>query len=221
VGGVFPPAGGRSIFGTALFRNDGEAGFEEVSDEVGVESFWPWGLSVGDLNADGLQDVFITAGMNYPFRYGVNTLLLNDGGHFAESEFILGVEPRRQGRTSKPWFELDCSGEDADDELVCGKYELDGRVAVWAALDSRSSVIFDLDVPGHREQRVRGSRQAPLWRSQRGAPRPEPAPGSGHISTPYAPEAAISRRPTASRRDPRGRRRLPLRDPMTVEPVEP
>jgi len=44
-----------------LFRNDGEAGGTEVSDELGAESFWPWGLSVGDLNADGLQDLFVTA----------------------------------------------------------------------------------------------------------------------------------------------------------------
>ena len=74
--------------------------FEEVSDAMGVENYWPWGLSAGDLNADGFQDIFITASMNFPFRYGINSLLLNDRGKiFRDSEFILGVEPRRDGRT--------------------------------------------------------------------------------------------------------------------------
>jgi len=49
----------------------GAAKFEEVSDRVGAENYWPWGLSVGDLNADG-WDGFIASGMNFPYRYGIN-----------------------------------------------------------------------------------------------------------------------------------------------------
>jgi hypothetical protein len=140
---------GRSVYGNAFFRSDGESGFSEVSDEVGAESYWPWGLSVGDLNADGWEDVFITASMNYPFRYGANSLLLNDRGRrFAEAAFLLGVEPRRDGRTSKAWFELDCDGEHRGDPLVCEKYGIEGRVEVWAALGTRASAIFDLDGDG-------------------------------------------------------------------------
>ena len=45
---------------------------------MGVETFWPWGPSVGDLNADGWDDIFIASGMSYPFRYGINSLLLYD-----------------------------------------------------------------------------------------------------------------------------------------------
>jgi hypothetical protein len=145
----FLQTAGRSVFGNAFYRNAGDGSFEEVSDAVGAENFWPWGLSAGDLNADGYLDVFIASGLNYPFRYGVNTVLLNERGErFADSEFILGVEPRRGGRTSKHWFDLDCSGEDAGEPQVCEKHELSGRVAVWAALGSRSSVIFDLDRDG-------------------------------------------------------------------------
>ena len=47
---------------------------------MGVENYWPWGPSVGDLNADGWEDVFIASGMGFPFRYGLNSLLLNDAG---------------------------------------------------------------------------------------------------------------------------------------------
>jgi len=40
----------------------------------------PWGISTGDLNADGYVDAFLTSSMNFWFRYGVNSLLLNDKG---------------------------------------------------------------------------------------------------------------------------------------------
>ena len=92
------------------------------------------------------DDVFITSSMNYPFRYGVNSLLLNNRGEmFLDSEFIVGVEPRRDGRTTKPWFELDCSGEDRGHKDCKGQT---GRITVLGALGTRSSVIFDLDDDG-------------------------------------------------------------------------
>ena len=48
--------------------------------------------------------------MNYPWRYGINSLLLNNRGEkFLDSEFLLGIEPRRGGRTHTRWFEVDCS----------------------------------------------------------------------------------------------------------------
>ncbi len=69
--------------------------------------------SVADLNADGYEDVFVTAGMGYPLRYAVNSLLLNEGGQrFMDSELVLGVEPRKGNRIEKEFFTLDCSGED-------------------------------------------------------------------------------------------------------------
>jgi len=139
-------SGGLSIYGNAFYRNGGGGAFTEVSDQVGAENYWPWGLSAGDLNADGFQDAFLTSSMNFRFRYGVNSLLLNEGGErFVDAEFILGVEPRRGNRTAKPWFELDCGGADAQRSECEGR---DGRLVVWGALGSRSSAIFDLDDDG-------------------------------------------------------------------------
>lgn len=40
-------------FGNALYHNLGDGKFEEVSDRMGVENYWPWGPSVADINADG------------------------------------------------------------------------------------------------------------------------------------------------------------------------
>jgi hypothetical protein len=118
----------------------------EVSDQLGAETFWPWGVSVGDLNADGYEDVFVTAGMGFGFRYAGNSVLLNVAGRrFADAEFILGVEPRADQRTEKLAFVLDCTGADKDHPLCAGRA---GPTRVAEALSSRSSAIFDLDDDG-------------------------------------------------------------------------
>ncbi len=139
--------GSNNIFGNAFFENrgaKGESGVEmaEISDEVGAENYWPWGVSVDDLNADGYEDLFVTSSMNYPFRYGVNSVLLNDRGErFHDAEFILGVEPRRENRIVQPWFELDCSGADKEHKHCEGR---EGALTVLGALGTRSAVILDL-----------------------------------------------------------------------------
>ena len=138
--------GTRSIFGNAFYVNRGGGTFEEKSDSLGAENYWPWGPSIGDLNADGYDDIFIAASMNYPFRYGINSVLLNDRGEkFLDSEFIVGVEPRRDGRTYTPWFETDCSAEGAGTPPC---HNRTGAISVWAALGTRSAAIFDLDGDG-------------------------------------------------------------------------
>lgn len=141
---------GNHVLGNAFFHNDGETTFSEISDQIGAETYWPWGVSTGDINADGWEDVFVTGSMNYPFRYGVNSMLLNNRGReFLDSEYILGIEPRRDHRTSMLWFELDCDHVDEDNPgAVIHCRDRTGIVGVHAALGTRSSVIFDLDNDG-------------------------------------------------------------------------
>ena len=136
------------IFGNAFYHNLGGGKFEEISDKVGVEQLWPWGVSVGDINADGWQDVFITAGMNFPFRYGINSMLLNNRGEkFLDSEFLLGIEPRSAPYT--PWFVMDCGNQDVLGDR--GKAVCEGQtqeVIVSVPRASRSSVMFDVNNDG-------------------------------------------------------------------------
>ena len=156
---------GNHILGNALFTNQGSGQFKDMSDAANVETGWPWGPSVGDLNADGWPDVFITAGMNYPFRYHGSDVLLNEGGkRFANAEFILGVEPRQ--RVVRPWFELECDGADKSHDICTGEQgpvladdpqdpkqrgkgaARHGHVTVWTSRASRSAAILDLDGDG-------------------------------------------------------------------------
>ena len=157
--GMIPGGKARFIFGNELFANRGHDRFEEVSDSVGVETYWPWGPSVDDLNADGWDDIFIAAGMNFPFRYGINSVLLNENGrHFLPSEFVLGVEPRPHGLT-QVWFTLDCNGEGAFNPLcaacsqpdsVASACHLDAsrHLTMMGSLGTRSAVALDLDGDG-------------------------------------------------------------------------
>jgi cytochrome oxidase Cu insertion factor (SCO1/SenC/PrrC family) len=155
----------RHVLGNALFTNHGGLAFVEESDKAGAETGWPWGPSVGDLNADGWPDIFVAAGMNYPFRYRGSDVLLNQGGtRFAPAEYILGVEPRR--RLVVPWMVLDCDGADVMQDICTGENEpllaedtrtpdqrgkgapRHGQITVWAARASRSAVLLDLDDDG-------------------------------------------------------------------------
>lgn len=151
---------GNHVLGNAFFQNRGNGRFRETSDAIGAENYWPWGLSAGDLNADGWEDALVIASMNYPFRYAVNSVLLNNrGSEFLDSEFILGVEPRRDGKTSTPWFELDCDGADSEHQACKDR---SGRIEVWAALGSRSSVLFDMDRDGDLDIITNDFNSAPM-----------------------------------------------------------
>jgi hypothetical protein len=135
-----------TIMGNAFYVNRGGGKFEEISQKIGAETYWPWGISVADFNADGYDDVFVAAGMGYPLRYSKNSLLLNDKGQrFLDSEFVLGVEPRKKNRFEKEVFTLDCSGPDKKHKLCQGK---DGIVTVLGATSSRSSAAIDIDDDG-------------------------------------------------------------------------
>ena len=137
--------GKSSIWGNSFFLKEGPGKFREVSDAVGLENYCPWGPSVGDLNADGYDDAFIASGMNYPERYMVNSVKLNDRGQrFVDAEFVLGVEPRKGGVVT-PWFLLDASGKDKDHRDAAGAT---GRIGIWGARGTRSAAIFDVDGDG-------------------------------------------------------------------------
>ncbi len=139
---------GRGVYGNSFHRNEGGGRFVEVSDAVGAENYWPWGLSVGDLNADGFEDAFLASSMSFPWRYSANAVKLNERGRrFVDTEGAHGVEPRPDGRTAVHWFDIDCGAE--PEHALCESTGLSaGTLRVSGALGTRSSVILDLDRDG-------------------------------------------------------------------------
>ena len=137
------------IFGNALFQGaKGKDGvvYREKSDELGLESYWPWGVSVEDVNADGFEDVFISASMNYPWRYWPNSLRLNERGkRFVEAAGLLNIEPRKNEKTKIPLYTRDCATEYVKRDC---KEDHKGVITVFGSLGSRSAAIFDLDNDG-------------------------------------------------------------------------
>jgi hypothetical protein len=86
------------VFGNTLFRNLGRGKFEEVSDQAGLETWWPWGIATGDFDNDGYEDVFLPSGMGYPYFYWPNALMMNQGnGTFRDRAAAEGIEPPAGG----------------------------------------------------------------------------------------------------------------------------
>jgi len=91
------------VYGNVFYRNEGDGKFTEVSDQAGLETFWPWGIATGDFDNDGWEDVFLPSGMGYPYYYWPNQLLMNQGdGTFRERAAELGLEPPPRGQTLQP-----------------------------------------------------------------------------------------------------------------------
>jgi hypothetical protein len=131
---VLPP---RTMWGNAFFEQVSDGTFSEVSNERGLETFWPWGSSVGDLDNDGDADIFITAGMGYGYRYGFNSLLENDNGKiFRDVAFLAGIEPRNDLITT---YYFECQKQP-----TCAS----APTATLGVTSSRSSLFADLNDDG-------------------------------------------------------------------------
>ncbi len=85
----------------ALYRNDGDGRFAEVTKETGLDvTFYGQGVAVGDYDSDGDVDLFVSAvGANKAEGEklkteqgsGPNRLFRNDGGRFIDATVEAGV----------------------------------------------------------------------------------------------------------------------------------
>ena len=87
-----------------LYRNLGDGQFKDVSKVCGLnDNDYSMGLSVGDFDNDGFQDIYVT-------NFGVNRLLRNNGdGTFTEIAAASGVAYAGFG-ASCTWVDLDDDG---------------------------------------------------------------------------------------------------------------
>lgn len=78
-----------------LYLNKGDLKFEDISVQAGVEgkSSWNTGAVMGDVNGDGLLDIYVCAVVGLSGFNGHNELYINNGdGTFKESSIAYGLD---------------------------------------------------------------------------------------------------------------------------------
>lgn len=78
-----------------LYLNKGNLEFEDISERAGVEgiSSWNTGAVMGDVNADGLLDIYVCAVVGINGFTGHNELFINNGdGTFSEKSGLYGLD---------------------------------------------------------------------------------------------------------------------------------
>ena len=126
-GGAFPPDPSRPHDGDRLFRNRGDGTFEDVTERSGIAAMprgYGHGVAVGDVDADGRPDLFITRWRSY-------ALYRNKGdGTFEDVTAAYGLDGDRDWPTSAAFADFDGDGDldlyvahylewDAEDPTLC------------------------------------------------------------------------------------------------------
>lgn len=78
-----------------LYLNKGGMKFEDISEQAGIGGFanWKTGVTLADVNADGLLDIYICAVGNYKNMEGSNELYINNGNMtFSEKAADYGLD---------------------------------------------------------------------------------------------------------------------------------
>jgi hypothetical protein len=134
---------GRDSGGTALFRNQGDGTFQDVSRDMGVDlNVYGMGASFGDYDGDGDPDIYVTA-------VGANVLLRNDGTRFRDVTVEMGVDGNpvdRQDAWSMGSAWLDYDRDDDLDLFVCNYVRWTPQTDVFHTLDGTSKAYATPEV---------------------------------------------------------------------------
>ncbi len=92
---------------SALYRNNGDGTFTDVTEKTGVgaEGLFGMGIAVGDYDNDGFPDLYVAG-------YGRGILYHNNGnGTFTDVTSLAGVANTGKWGSSAAWFDYDNDGK--------------------------------------------------------------------------------------------------------------
>jgi hypothetical protein len=110
---------------SALYHNNGDGTFTDVTEKAGVGAagLYGQGVAVGDYDNDGYPDLYVTG-------YGRAILYHNNGdGTFTDVTEKAGVADKGGWATSAGWFDYDKDGY--LDLLVCNYIEWNPKNNIW------------------------------------------------------------------------------------------
>ena len=110
---------------SALYRNNGDGTFTDVTEKAGVgtEGFYGQGVAVGDYDNDGYPDLLVTG-------YGRAILYHNNGnGTFTDATTRAGVADTGNWSTSAGWFDYD--KDSYLDLLICNYIQWSPENNLW------------------------------------------------------------------------------------------
>ncbi len=96
-----------------LYINEGNLSFRDVTDSAGVagSADWTTGVTMADVNGDGLLDIYVSVVSGYLNRRGANELFVNNGdGTFTERAAEFGLAYAGYG-TQASFFDYDNDGD--------------------------------------------------------------------------------------------------------------
>lgn len=110
---------------SALYHNNGDGTFTDVTEKAGVggQGHYGQGVAVGDFDNDGYPDLYVTG-------YGRAILYHNNGdGTFTDVTAKAGVADEGQWSTSAGWFDYDKDGW--LDLVVCNYIDWNPKNNLW------------------------------------------------------------------------------------------
>ncbi len=132
-GGAFEKSERQIVQGLALYHNNGDGTFTQVTNESGLRGVkaYCFGISVGDYDGDGDDDFYVTS-------LTQNLLFRNDGGIFKEVAKKAGVAGGKAWSTASIFFDAD---QDGFLDLYVGNYvkwsqKIDRNI--WCSLDGET-----------------------------------------------------------------------------------
>ena len=123
--------------GNRLYRNDGDRGFGDATDDASVrEGFWGWGSVFFDYDNDGDLDLVMTNGVDFPdvpadlaFNADPMRFWENDGtGAYTEKSVLVGLTDTRQGKG-----------------LLVFDYDGDGDLDLFVANNAAGPILYRND----------------------------------------------------------------------------